>query len=382
VNGPRSASIVINNRDYGRFLSQAIESALAQSWPETEVIVVDDGSRDGSREVIARYRGRVEVILKENGGQASAFNAGFDISSGDVVVFLDADDALCPSAIERALAAFGEQDVVKVHWPLDVIDENGRRTGQRYPDSPLPDGDRRAALLRAGPTTELSPPTSGNAWARTFLDAVLPMPEALYHISADKYLMELAPFFGTLRALHDPLSLYRRHGRGSQLDTPLEARLARELAFYDHYTAVVCEHLAGLGLTVDLDAWRLNSWWHRQQRALRDIAALPPSNDPLILVDDGSWGSGTLAGRRRLPFLERDGQYWGQPSDDATAIEELERMRDGGASFMLFVWATFWWLDHYPKLHEHLRHRYARIIDNDCLIAFDLRELSGNRGQR
>jgi glycosyltransferase involved in cell wall biosynthesis len=377
MNAPRSASIVINNHDYGRFLAEAIEGALAQSWARTEVIVVDDGSRDDSRDVIDRYRGRVDAVLKENGGQASAFNAGFERSRGDVVIFLDADDALSPRAIERALEGFCEPNVVKVHWPLEVIAEDGRPTGQRYPDSPLPDGDRRATLLRAGPTTELSPPTSGNAWARTFLEAVLPVPEFLYRISADKYLMELAPFFGVVRALCEPLSRYRRHGHGSQLETPLEVRLARELAFYDNYTAVLCEYLAARGVAVDLDAWKRNSWWHRQERALREIAALPATDGPLIFVDDGSWGTGTLAGRPRLPFLERDGQYWGQPRDDASAIGELERLRGSGATFIIFVWATFWWLNHYTGLHEHLRGSYPRVIDNERVIAFDLRGSHG-----
>jgi glycosyltransferase involved in cell wall biosynthesis len=68
-------SIIINNYNYGRFLKQAIESALAQTYRLCEVIVVDDGSTDVSRSVLSGFGEHVVAVLKENGGQASAFNA-------------------------------------------------------------------------------------------------------------------------------------------------------------------------------------------------------------------------------------------------------------------------------------------------------------------
>src|SRR5688572_3590972 len=89
-------SIVINNYNYGRFLAASIDSALGQTYPRTETIVVDDGSTDDSREVIQRYAGRVRAILKANGGQASAVNTGFAACQGEVVIFLDSDDMLLP----------------------------------------------------------------------------------------------------------------------------------------------------------------------------------------------------------------------------------------------------------------------------------------------
>ena len=71
-----SCSIVITNYNYERYLAEAIESALAQRWADIEVVVVDDGSSDGSRGVIERFGDRVIAVFKENGGQGSAFNAG------------------------------------------------------------------------------------------------------------------------------------------------------------------------------------------------------------------------------------------------------------------------------------------------------------------
>ncbi|MFP3386244.1 glycosyltransferase family 2 protein, partial [Tritonibacter sp. SIMBA_163] len=84
-------SVVIANYNYGRFLRQAVESALTQDWPHVEVIVVDDGSTDNSAEVIDSFGEAITAIFKENGGQREANNMGFAKSSGDVVIFLDAD---------------------------------------------------------------------------------------------------------------------------------------------------------------------------------------------------------------------------------------------------------------------------------------------------
>ena len=127
------ASILINNYNYGRYLADAIESALAQTYSNVEVIVVDDGSTDDSNRVLNAYSGRIHVIRKANGGQASAYNAGYYASSGGVLIFLDADDVLQPTALARAMPSFESPDVVKVHWSLAIADEHGRATGQLYP---------------------------------------------------------------------------------------------------------------------------------------------------------------------------------------------------------------------------------------------------------
>ena len=76
LNNPPRVSIVIINYNYGQFLREAIDSALRQTYPHTEIIVVDDGSTDNSREIIASYGSKVLPVLKKNGGQRSALNAG------------------------------------------------------------------------------------------------------------------------------------------------------------------------------------------------------------------------------------------------------------------------------------------------------------------
>src|SRR5207248_10028570 len=90
-------------------LPDAMESALGRTQPRVNVIVVDDGSTDGSRELVESYGEAVIPVLEKHGGQPSALNAGFERSTGDVVIFLDADDMLIPDTAERVADAFGAE---------------------------------------------------------------------------------------------------------------------------------------------------------------------------------------------------------------------------------------------------------------------------------
>jgi hypothetical protein len=112
----------------------------------------------------------------------------------------------------------------------------------------------------------------------------------------------------------------------------------------------------------------------RLRSAARELAAVVPAGNALILVDDGQGELGErLTQRRCIPFLERDGVYWGAPEDDAAAIGELERLGRAGASFLAVGWPAFWWLDYYADFHRHLRERFRCVLENDRLVVFDLR---------
>lgn len=75
-------SIIITSYNYDRFLRESIDSAINQTYANIEIIAVDDGSKDNSKEIITSYGNKITAILKDNGGQASAFNAGFKVSNG------------------------------------------------------------------------------------------------------------------------------------------------------------------------------------------------------------------------------------------------------------------------------------------------------------
>ena len=91
------------------------------------------------------------------------------------------------------------------------------------------------------------------------------------------------------------------------------------------------------------------------------------------MVDDGQLLGIELArGRRVVPFLERGGEYWGRPSDGASAIRELERLRASGASCVAVAWPAFWWLEHYADFAAHLRSRYRVLSEDEDLLVVDL----------
>jgi glycosyltransferase involved in cell wall biosynthesis len=367
------ASIIISSHNYERFLGQAIDSALGQSYPHTEVIVVDDGSLDNSREVIAGYGRRILPVLKENGGQASAWNAGFALSRGDVVFFLDSDDVLLPTAVGRVMPFFQDAGVAKAHWPLWVTNDLGERTGVKPRDA-LAEGDLRAAVLRAGADGYTWSATSGNAWARTFLAATLPMPEEKFKTSPDIYLSAIVPLFGTVKRVLQPLSCWRVHGQNNCGKQSFDDRLQEMFQRAQCCIDALVRYGPAAGLDVDAQSLQANSWWWRIHRASQDLIAIVPPGEPFILVDNDAWTTTeTLAGRPRIPFLERNGQYWGSPPDDSTGIRELERLKQSGASFIAFGWPAFWWLDYYTGFHRHLRSTYHCALENDRLVVFDLR---------
>src|SRR5260370_814242 len=134
------ASILIVNYNYARFLKQAIESALAQTYHDTEVIVIDDGSTDDSAEVIRSYGNLIVPVFKNNGGQSSCYTHGLAVSSGDLVLYLDADDYLHSRCLSEVIENWKE-GCVKAHFYLDVVDERGARMDAVVPQWSFGQGD-------------------------------------------------------------------------------------------------------------------------------------------------------------------------------------------------------------------------------------------------
>jgi hypothetical protein len=213
-----AVDIVINNHNYGAYLEDAIESARGQTHGNVNLVIVDDGSTDDSRALLAEQGDDVTLVLKENGGQASALNAGMERCEGDVVIFLDADDTLHPEAAARVAAAFAADDAVsKVQYRMDVIDAAGRGRGEIKPPPhlPLPGGDLERVEL-AYPFDLVWLPTSGNAFRADAVRRILPIPEESYPVcGADWYLVHLTTLLGRVVSLEAPSASYRVHGANS-----------------------------------------------------------------------------------------------------------------------------------------------------------------------
>lgn len=207
----KRVSIVINNYNYARFVRQAIESALSQTYEDTEVIIVDDGSTDGSVELIKDYSERATVILKQNGGQASAFNVGVSRATGDFILLLDSDDYLLPDAVETCVEQF-PPGYSRICFRLRVVDDRGNRMLDPSVAAPFMDFDGNAIAAIAEGRGVPAVPTSGNVFDAQQLKAVLPIPEDEYRICADGFVFLRTAVSGNVRSIDRELGAYRVHG--------------------------------------------------------------------------------------------------------------------------------------------------------------------------
>lgn len=268
-------SIIIANYNYERYVGNAIDSALAVRWPDVEVIVVDDGSTDQSRQVIAAYGDHVIPILQENAGQLTACNVGFARATGDWIIFLDADDLIDPSIAEE-VAHISTPRTSKVQFQMERIDSDGQPTGSRFPIyEPLPTPEKVndwAIRLTAYPT----PPGSGNVYARAYLDRIFPLDNACGDFS-DSALVTAAPFFGDVVTVDKPLVKYRVHGGNDSNLFSKKGLFAREVA-RGHARFLFSQRIARtVGIEIPDDSFHKNL--HVLQHRIPSITldpALPP----------------------------------------------------------------------------------------------------------
>lgn len=256
-------SVVVLNHNYGRYLKKCLDSVLAQDYEPLEVIVVDDGSTDESRAVIESYDGRIVSAFKPKGGVASTMNRGFELSHGAVVIFLDADDFLLPGAVaDHVRAHRNDPDVVRSQAYLTILKEAPYPL-DRIPGVPPAEGDLRDLVLKRGPGAYVSAPQSGNAWARRYLDQVLPLPEGLEGIGADALLMDTAPLFGKTALLKTaPRAVYRVHSTGMNAAKAgmTRANIRKAIAAQDARAARLESVATSLGYTARPAEWRSRNW--------------------------------------------------------------------------------------------------------------------------
>ncbi|SRR5216683_1150191 len=212
-------SVLVANYNYGRFLAQALESVLGQTYKHYELVVCDDGSTDDSREILndfASKHGQVKVVLQENKGQAEAILAAYQLSSGEILCFLDSDDTFDPTKLEEVVKAFlsAPEAGFLVHRltaadislrPTRPVPVTGRLvSGWKAPQMPL-----RSPQMLWG-----MPPGSGLAFRRAVAERIMP------HVRGrkaypDGVVQILAPLVTPIIAIDHSLGMYRVHGENS-----------------------------------------------------------------------------------------------------------------------------------------------------------------------
>jgi glycosyltransferase involved in cell wall biosynthesis len=204
-------TVFINVYNYGRFIEQALDSVLSQDFPkeQMQVLVVDDGSTDDTPERVRKYANCIEYIRKENGGQASAFNVGFQHAKGEIVVLLDADDYFLPGKLRRIAEEFQKHpDAGMVyHARLELFSDTGILKEEpgfvALTGFIAKDEEKMSKYVPC--------PTSCLAVRRKIAERLLPIPESL-RLQADGQFCFLMPLIAPIVAIAEPLSVYRLHG--------------------------------------------------------------------------------------------------------------------------------------------------------------------------
>lgn len=295
-----SCSVIIDNYNYERFLPTAIDSVLAQTYPNIEVLVVDDCSTDGSREVMASYGDRITpILLAQNGKQAAALNAGFAASKGEIILFLDADDYLRPTAVKQIVAAFqsnSEQaDIGKVHFRLQVVDGDDEPMNYFIPSigMSLATGEVWQELLQT--SSYVSAPMSGNAYRRETLAPIFPIPDA-YKTTADDYLMISSPFYAKkLAGIDEPIGAYRVHNSNQWALTSVSGSRFRRFVNHDLQNFQLLQQRAkefDQRVPADLERRSLGRIWSRLASLRLEPQDHPVETDQVLKLV--GWGLNAL----------------------------------------------------------------------------------------
>jgi succinoglycan biosynthesis protein ExoO/succinoglycan biosynthesis protein ExoU len=214
--GLPSLSVIIPTFNCEAYLSDAIASVRHQEWPGVQVIVVDDGSTDGTAALLAPLAEREELIFlqRQNGGPSAARNAGLDAATGTLVAFLDADDRWAPGSFRALWQEM--RDTPGTRWSFtDVV--------RAYPDrdeprpGPYPEGDPLEAILRDNFVQR------GGLFARSLL-------------------LEIGRFDESFRIFEDwdlYIRLFRAGARGAYLPGPWYRYTVREDSITRDYTLLV-----------------------------------------------------------------------------------------------------------------------------------------------
>lgn len=412
-------SVIIPTFNHREYLSHALESVYSQTCKDIEVLVVNDGSSDGTHEMLQPFvrDGRIRYIEQANAGPAAARNRGLREARGEFVAFLDDDDLWPPDKLSWQLKFLHENPgVAAIAGIAQLIDEQERnletygRAGEITFDQLfhgnliLSPGQAliRAALLReiGGFNEDLWGTDDWDLWFRAARQSRILVQDRIalryrtHSSNASRNLRRMldnsiAVVNRNLELLHPSARPALKQAAYRNLYAYLGAQMIRDTKMKLVQGKLTSAHavLAGLARFVvpaiqdsvllhevfqDALPGPLGKFW-TLLRIRQKLARTLPRNAPFALVDEENIRCEITDRWDARPFPERDGQYWGRPADDAAACDELERQRGAGIQYLVFVWPAFWWLNYYTGFARHVRSLYRCLLENDRLIIFDLR---------
>ena len=211
--GKPFVSVLIDTYNHERFIEEAIVSVIEQDFPasDREILVVDDGSTDRTPEIVCKFEPHVRLLRKQNGGQASAFNAGIPECQGEIVAFLDGDDWWERKKLSVVVAEFeSHPQISTIGHGFVEVDERGQRLAVIAPKAECESRLRNRKDSSDFLTLRAFLGTSRLAIRRNILHHVGRLPHGL-EIEADEFLATVATALGGTLILQEPLTNYRYH---------------------------------------------------------------------------------------------------------------------------------------------------------------------------
>jgi glycosyltransferase involved in cell wall biosynthesis len=252
-----SVSVVICAYNYERFVAESIDSALAQEYPadRLEIIVVDDGSTDGTPDILARYADRVRVVRQPNAGLIAATTRGIEESTGDLIAILDADDAWRPDKLRRQVELLqARPEVGLVFSDKEMVDEHGRRIAPSFlaQGGDVPKANQLTHLLAYNFV-----PAPSLVFRREHVERILPFSPAA--TAQDWWIAIRVAQVALLDYVPLPLVRYRVHGSNMGIGSRGE-KLRKLLAGFLGFQRWNLIHLDGLE---QIPASGLHAVWQR-----------------------------------------------------------------------------------------------------------------------
>jgi len=202
-------SVLIDNYNYEKFLPESIKSVLNQTYQDFEIIIVDDGSKDNSREIIEQFAkkdNRIKPIFKENGGQASAFNEGFKHCSGELICLLDSDDKFKSNKLEKVVEIYKKGYEYILH-DYELIGDTSYDYGPYCPYGGYNQFLVYYLTIFTGSTT------SNVSISKKLAEKIFPIKnEKFFRVRADDVVVFGASLMTEMYFIEDELTEYRIHG--------------------------------------------------------------------------------------------------------------------------------------------------------------------------
>jgi glycosyltransferase involved in cell wall biosynthesis len=262
-------TILIDTYNYGQYIEDAVESALAQDFPaaEREILVVDDGSTDDTAERLRKFGDAIRYLRKPNGGQASAFNFGFEHARGEAIALLDADDVWLPGKLGRIYEALAHNPAAGMVYHRVKLWNGGDASSEDTYFVPISGRvpENRRALLQYPMVG-----TSCLAFRRAVLKELIPVPDTL-RSQADAYLTALVIFVAPVVAVPEFLGKYRLHGANlfqTDQERSSRSRTEHRMEMRAELMSSIQEWLKSRGHDLDSPDLRgyLKQWTQAQER--------------------------------------------------------------------------------------------------------------------